>query len=80
MQLHLSDERQAQLNEYAQRHRQDLHATLDEVLADALAWDRLEYEASLAGLREGLEDMRAGRSQPASEVFQELRERYGLPR
>ncbi len=80
MQLHLSEERQAQLNAYAQRHGQEPEAALDEVLAAALAWDQLDYGEALEGIREAHEDMKAGRTQPASEVFGELQGQYGLPR
>jgi predicted transcriptional regulator len=80
MQVQLSEERQAQLNDYATRHGQDLSTALDEVLADALEWDRLEFEDTVRGIQQGLEDVKAGRTQPASEVFEELRAKYGLPR
>ena len=80
MQVHLSEERQAQLNEYAQRHGQDAATALDEVLAEALAYDRLDYEEAVEGIRRGLEDMQAGRVKPASQVFEELRAKYGFPR
>ncbi len=80
MQLHLSDERQAQLSEYAQRHGQDPAAALDEVLADAFAWKNLEYEETLEAIRQGLADVKAGRTKPASQVFEELRAKHGLSR
>ena len=80
MQLHLSEERQAQLNEYAQRHGQNPEAALDEVLAEALAWDQLDFQEALEGIREGYEDLKAGRTKPASEVFGDLRVKHGLSR
>ena len=80
MPLQLSEERQAELNAYAQRHGQDPVTALDEVLADALAWDRMEYEEALVGISRGLEDLKAGRTKPASQVFDELRAKYGLSR
>jgi prevent-host-death family protein len=40
----------------------------------------LAAEADLhEGIRQGLEDLRLGRSRPAEEVFEELRKEYGLP-
>ena len=80
MHVQLSEERHAQLNDYAQRHGQDLSAALDEVLADALAWDRLEHEETVAGIQRGLADLKAGRVKPASQVFDELRVKHGLSR
>ncbi len=80
MQLHLSDERQAQLSEYAQRHGQDPAVALDEVLADVFAWEKLDHEEALRAIRRGLEDVKAGRTRPVSQVFDELRAKHGLPR
>jgi hypothetical protein len=40
MQIHLSSERQAELDDYAQRHGKGLVVALDEVLASALEWER----------------------------------------
>jgi predicted transcriptional regulator len=59
MEIHLSPERQAQLNDYAQRHGQDPAIALDEVLASALEWERREYDEAVAGIREGLDDIDA---------------------
>ncbi len=80
MQLELSGERQAQLHEYAQRHGQDLPTALDEVLAAALEWERQDYVEALEAICEGFEDIEAGRTQPASEMFEELRVKHGFPR
>ena len=35
-------------------------------------------EATLEAIREGLDDMHAGRTMPAEEVFGEIRRKYGL--
>jgi hypothetical protein len=41
----------------------------------------LAAEASAAeGIRQGLEDMKNGRTRPAREAFDELRAEYGVPR
>jgi prevent-host-death family protein len=54
------------------------------VVQDAEAYQRLLDLAAGAsaaeGIKQGLEDVRAGRSRPASEVFDELRGEYGIPR
>ena len=80
MQMQLSEERQAQLNEYAQRHGQDPSVALDEVLASALEWEQQDYDEAVEGIRQGYEDMKAGRVQLASDMFEELRVKYGFPR
>ena len=54
------------------------------VVQDAEAYQRLldlAAEATAAeGIRQGLEDVRSGRTRPARGVFDELRAQYGLPR
>ena len=73
-------ERKAQLEEYAKRHGQDPAVALDDVLADYLEWERQDYLEAVEGIREGYEDLKAGRTQPADEALEELREKRGLPR
>jgi prevent-host-death family protein len=54
------------------------------VIQDAEAYQRLldlAAEASAAeGIRQGLHDVSAGRSQPARQVFDEIRGEHGIPR
>jgi predicted transcriptional regulator len=76
----IKPERKAQLEEYAQRHGQDTAAALDEVLAEYLEWEREDYEKSVAAIRRGHEDVKAGRARPAAEFLEELREKHGFPR
>ncbi len=76
----LKPERKAQLEEYAQRHGQDPATALDDVLATYLAWERQDYREAVEGIRQGYADFKAGRTQPAEQVFEELREKHGLPR
>jgi hypothetical protein len=76
----IKPERMAQLEEYAQRHGQDPAAALDEVLAEFLASDKQAYEESVAAIRRGYEDVKAGRTRPATEFLEELREKHGFPR
>jgi predicted transcriptional regulator len=80
MDIHLSPERQAQLNDYAQRRGQDPAVALDEVLASALEWECREYDEAAAGIRQGLDDVDAGRTMPAKEALEKLRVEHGLPR
>lgn len=72
-------ERKAQLEDYAQRHGQDAVTALDDVLARYLGWERQEYQEAVAGIREGYEDLKAGRMRDTTEVFEELRVMHGLP-
>jgi predicted transcriptional regulator len=76
----ITPERKAQLDGYAQRHGQDAAAALDEVLAAYLAWDEQDYSEAVEGIRQGYADLKAGRTQPADQVFEELRVKHGLPR
>jgi len=76
----ISPDRKAQLDAYAQRHGQDAAAALDSVLEEYLTWEEEDREETIAALREGFEDITAGRTRPAEEVFEELRVKYGLPR
>jgi predicted transcriptional regulator len=76
----IKPERKAQLEEYAQRHGQDTAAALDEVLAEYLEWERQDYKESVAAIRKGYEDVKAGRTQPAEEFLEELRVKHGFPR
>jgi predicted transcriptional regulator len=80
MEIHLSPERQAQLNDYAHRHGKDPAIALDEVLAAALEWERQNYQEAVEGIRRGYDDLKAGRARPIEEAFEELREKHGLPR
>jgi len=52
------------------------------ILQGPAEYQRLRDLAALAdpeeGLRQGLEDIAAGRTRPAREVFAELREEYGI--
>ena len=54
------------------------------VVQDAAAYQRLLDLAAEAdiheGVRQGLEDLREGRTRPASEVLQEMRHTYRIPR
>jgi hypothetical protein len=61
MQIHLSSERQAELDDYAQRHGKGLVGALDEVLASALEWERQDYREAVEGISQGCAGFKAGR-------------------
>jgi predicted transcriptional regulator len=77
--ISVTPQRKAQLEQYAQRHGQDAAAALDEVLATYFEWEQQDYREALAGIREGIEDVKAGRRQSVDDVFEELRVKHGLP-
>ncbi len=76
----LTPERKAQLEDYAERHGQAPAEVLDEVLAEALEWERQDHREAVEGIRQGYAAFKAGRTRPVAEAFEELREKHGLPR
>jgi len=60
--LPVKPERKAQLDDYALRHGQDTAAAPDEVLANYPEWEQRDYRESLAAIRKGYEDVKAGLS------------------
>ena len=78
--LPVTPERKAQLDDYAQRHGQDTATALDEVLENYLEWERQDYKESVQAIRLGYEDVKAGRTRPAAEFLEELREKHDFPR
>jgi prevent-host-death family protein len=42
--------------------------------------DRLEAADVREAIRQGLEDVEAGRTRPADEFFEEMRQKYAIPR
>ena len=75
----LKPERKAQLDDYAQRHGQDVNDALDEALAAYLEWEQADYQDALEGIRRGYEDVKAGRTRPAAEFLAEMRRKYAIP-
>jgi len=73
----LKPERKAQLEEYAGRRGQDPAAALDDGLAVYVEWERQDCAEAVEGIRHGYEDVRAGRTRPASEFLAELRGKMG---
>ncbi len=74
----------ADLEQFVQaKVRSGRFASSDEAIAAAVRLLRQQEEAEdarvLEGIRQGLEDMRAGRGRPSEEVFAELRRDFNLP-
>ena len=76
----LTPERKAQVEEYARRRGLDPVTALDEALAAYLDWERRDFAESVDGIRRGLEDVKAGRTQPADAVLDDLRRKLDIPR
>jgi predicted transcriptional regulator len=76
----LKPERQAELEEFARRSGKTPADALDEALAAYLEWERGDMEDAVQGIQKGYDDMKAGRSRPASEFLADMRRRYGLSR
>jgi putative addiction module CopG family antidote len=74
----------ADLEQFVQaKVRSGRFASSDEALAAAVRLLRQQEEAEearvLEGIRQGLEDMQAGRTQPLSEAFADIRRDLNLP-
>jgi hypothetical protein len=76
----VSSERKAQLEEYAQRHGKDPATALDDVLADYLAWERQDFTETVEAAQAAYAEVKAGRTRPAAEFLDGLREKHGFPR
>lgn len=74
--LPVTPERKAELDDYAYRHGKDSATALDEALACFLGWERQDYQDSVEAIRLGYEDVKAGRTRPATEFVEELRKKH----
>lgn len=80
MELPVSAERLAQLEDFARRRGKNTAEALDEALAEYLDWERQDYAEAVESVREGLADMRAGRTRPAGEFLDDFARKHGFPR
>ena len=78
--LPVKSERLAQLEEFARRRGKSTADALDDVLADYLEWERQDYREAVEAIRQGLEDVKAGRAKPADPFLDEFARKHGLPR
>jgi predicted transcriptional regulator len=53
---------------------------LDDALATYLEWERQDFAEAVEGIRRGYEDVKAGRTRPASEFLADLRRKHELSR
>lgn len=78
--LPVKPERMAQLEEFARRRGKSTADALDDALAAYLEWEGQDYREAVEAVRQGYEDVKAGRSVPADEFLDELARKHGLPR
>jgi hypothetical protein len=76
----LKPERLAQLEDLARRRGTTTADALDDVLAYYLKWERQDYHEAVEGVRQGHEDVKAGRTRPADQFLDEFARKQGLPR
>jgi predicted transcriptional regulator len=73
-------DRLAQLEDLARRRGKSTADALDDVLADYLEWERQDYQDAVEGIRQGYEDVKAGRTVPVDQFLDEFARKHGLPR
>ena len=78
--LPVRPERLVQLEEFARRRGKSTADALDDVLADFLEADLLDYQDAVEGIRQGRQDVKAGRTSPAEAFLDEFSRKHGLPR
>lgn len=78
--LPVKPERLAQLEEFARRRGKTTADALDDALADYLEWERQNHQETLEAVRQGYEDVKAGRTEPAEKFLDEFARKHGLPR
>ena len=54
------------------------YGTREEVVVQALRWFRDERQEAVAGVKQGLDDAAAGRTQPLADAFADIRKEFGV--
>jgi len=80
MTLPIKSERLAELEEFARRRGKTPADALDEALAEYLEWERQDYHEAAEAVRQGVEDVKAGRTKPADEFLDSFARKHGLSR
>jgi putative addiction module CopG family antidote len=55
------------------------YASREDVVVHAIRWLREERQEAISGIKQGLDDVAAGRTQPISEAFADIRREFGVP-
>jgi len=74
--LPIKSERLAELEEFARRRGKTPADALDEALAEYLEWER-HYQQAADAVRQGVEDVKAGRTKPADEFLDSFARKQG---
>jgi antitoxin ParD1/3/4 len=79
MTIHLPEHRRQFVRELVQSGRYASEAeVIDQAVRLLQEREQAEQARVLEGIRQGLEDMRAGRGQPADQVLAEIRQEFNL--
>ena len=54
------------------------YATREEILVQALRWMSEERKATVVGIKEGLDDVAAGRTRSVQDAFADFRKEFGI--
>jgi predicted transcriptional regulator len=76
----IKPERVAELEDLARRRGTSTAEALDDALAAYLEWERQDYQGAIAGIRQGYQDVKAGRTRPADQFLDDLRRKHDLQR
>ncbi len=76
----LKRERLAQLEEFARRRGKTTVDALDDALAEYLEWERQDHQEAIDAVRQGVEDLKAGPTEPAEQFLDDFARKHGLPR
>jgi hypothetical protein len=79
MKLPVTPERLAQLEEFARRRGKSTADALDDAPAEYLEWESQDYQEALEAIRQGHEDVKAGRALSVDQFFDEFARKHGLP-
>ena len=75
--LPIKSERLAELEEFARRRGKTPADALDEALAEYLEWERQDYQQAADAVRQGVEDVKAGRTKTADEFLDSVARKQG---
>jgi predicted transcriptional regulator len=78
--LPVKPDKLAQLEDLARRRVKSTADALDDILTEYLEWERQDYERAVEAIRQGHADVKAGRTVPADQFFDEFARKHGLPR
>jgi len=54
------------------------YSSREEIVVQALRWLYEERQEAVAGIKQGLDDVAAGRTQPVQDAFADIRKEFGV--